>query len=107
VTPDSTTASYSAIWDLTQQMLEAARNSEWNQLAALEQVRSQMAIRVVAKHRENPVPPSEETAETIRKILACDQEIKERTEAWLTELRAILDSVNTERKLFQTYDPGA
>jgi len=106
VVDNSAAPSYSAILDLTRQMLEAARNGDWDQLTTLEQLRGHMATQLATRQRENPVPPSEESAEIIRNILVCDEEIKARTETRLTELRAILDSVNTERKLFKTYDIG-
>jgi len=107
VVDNSAAPSYGAILDLTRQMLEAARNSDWDQLTTLEQARSRMAMQMADKRDENPMPPSEESAEIIRNILVCDEEIKARTETWLTELRAALDSVNTERKLFQTYNSGS
>lgn len=92
-------SAYETAWALTQQMLETARNGEWDELILIEKKRA----KVVAELMQNRHDVDAKTNENIQRILACDAEIKTLTESWLGELRETLASTITEKKLLQTY----
>jgi flagellar protein FliT len=100
---------YESVADITDRMLAAAREGDWEKLAALE---SDCSSRVdILRRNDAPRQPlSEEAraqkAKIIRKILADDREIRSITEPWMTQLAAMINSAGTERKLSRAYDPG-
>lgn len=94
---------YETAWVLTRQMLDAAKNGEWDELILIEKKRAQ----VVADLMRSRPDVDARINETIQHILACDAEIKALTEAWLGELRETLDSTISEKKLLQAYGPPA
>lgn len=96
---------YEAVAGITAQMLAAARNSDWDQLAALEQRCSSQVARL--KVGEAPIPLSgivrQKKVEIIKKILADDREIRNLTEPWMHQLTALMHNASTERKLNRMY----
>lgn len=97
---------YDAIWRLTQKMLEAARQEEWDQLIELEQARA-AHIDAMMKQESEILWTQEEQfqkGELIRKILAADEEIKTLTATWMGELQEMLGSIGTVKKLSKTYE---
>lgn len=102
---DADASVYGEIRVLTRQMLDAARKSEWDELTLIEKKRAEMVAGLMARQQEAGALDAE-TAEIVRQILDCDEEIKALTEAWLGELREILASTSTERKLLHTYNPS-
>ncbi|MEO7032010.1 MAG: flagellar protein FliT [Herbaspirillum sp.] len=96
---------YETVADITEQMLVAARNNDWDQLAALEQHCSNQVARL--KVGETPEPLSgnvrQKKVEIIKKILADDREIRNLTEPWMHQLTALMHNASTERKLNQVY----
>jgi len=99
-------AAYSAAWNATQRMLEAARTEQWDALIALEQGRDGL----LAQLMQAPAQPSgdqqqaAETTRLIRSILAADQQIQGLTRAWMDEINGVLSSVQAEKKLLKAYD---
>lgn len=96
---------YETVANITDQMLAAARNGDWEQLVALE---TRCAGHVeVLKTGEQPVrltgASRDRKAEIIRKILADDREIRNLTEPWMAHLAGLINSTSTERKLNQAY----
>lgn len=95
---------YESVATITDQMLAAARNGDWDRLIALEthctdQVRmlkSGEPPRLTGELRERKV-------KIIHKILADDREIRNLTEPWMAHLAKLINSTGTERKLNQTY----
>lgn len=102
-------AVYEEISDITGKMLEAARNSDWDRLTALEAECSHRVQRL----REGDLKPvldpgSRQTkVRLINKILADDREIRNLTEPWMQRLTAMMNngmsSVENERRLNQAY----
>jgi flagellar protein FliT len=89
MTPDDVLAVYERIADLTEQMLTAARASDWTTMSGLEQQCAQVARTVEA----GPVPPLSGSARLrkvalLTKILATDRAITEITEPWMAQLAA-------------------
>ncbi|HVK94229.1 MAG TPA: flagellar protein FliT [Noviherbaspirillum sp.] len=96
---------YETVAAITDQMVVAARNGDWERLALLEShCASQVAI---LKQDESPAPLTagvrERKATIIKKILADDREIRNITEPWMAQLSAMIDSTSAERKLSKAY----
>jgi len=96
---------YETVATITNQMLAAARNGNWDELAALE-VHCSSHVATL-KAGEAPVPLSgllrERKVKIIQKILADDREIRTLTEPWMHHLSKLIDNAGTERKLNQAY----
>jgi flagellar protein FliT len=96
---------YEAVADITHQMLTAARDADWEQLAALE---SRCASHVATLKQDEPLAPltgvvREQKVRIIKQILAHDREIRNITEPWMEHLAALINSTNVERKLSKVY----
>ena len=97
---------YAEMLRLAQQMLESARQSEWDRLVGLEHERAAIADDLM-KHEENSVwsqTERERKADLIRSILKTDDEIKNLTQAWMGELQELLGSIGAEKKLHKAYE---
>lgn len=97
---------YENLWLLTQQMLNAARNGDWDALIEVEIKRNALVERLMAQNETaitNTVE-QQKTGEIIRKVLAADSEIKTLTESWQGELKDILGSIGIEKKLHKAYE---
>jgi flagellar protein FliT len=96
---------YESLWLLTQQMLNAARNGDWDALIEVEIKRNALIERLMAQNEAaitNTVE-QQKTREIIQQVLAADNEIKALTVAWQGELQEILGSIGTEKKLSKAY----
>jgi flagellar protein FliT len=96
---------YETVAIISDQMLAAARNGDWDQLTALE---SRCASHIASlKAGEAPVPLSggirDRKVKIIQKILADDREIRNITEPWMAQLSKMINSTGAERKLTQAY----
>lgn len=96
---------YETVAVITDQMLTAARNGDWDQLVELE---SRCASHVATLQSSEPPMPlqgenRERKVKIIRKILADDREIRNLTEPWMAHLSKLINSAGTERKLSQAY----
>jgi hypothetical protein len=102
---ESIPAVYENLWLLTQQMLNAARSGRWEALIEVEFNRNILIEQMMAQGESSIMSAIEQRkiSGIIRDILAADSEIKALTEAWKGELKNILDSVDTEKKLNKAY----
>lgn len=96
---------YESVAQITKQMLAAARQGNWDQLATLE---SDCAGHVhLLQAGEAPIKLTSELRHrkvvVIKQILADDREIREITEPWMARLSNLISSNNTERKLSVAY----
>lgn len=98
-------ALYESVADLTNQMLAAARDSQWDLLSQLEVRCAQHVDRL--KEHETRVVMSDDSRERkvaiIKKILEHDRNIRDLTEPGLKQLSALIQNTSTERKLAKTY----
>lgn len=99
---------YENVASLTNQMLNAARDRDWERLSLLE---SDCSLKVEAiKTADTPTRLSPELKErkirVIKKILADDREIRDITEPWMTELSQLMRSSNTAMKVNTAYGAG-
>jgi flagellar protein FliT len=97
---------YENVADIMQQMVEAARNSDWDQLTTLEtRCTEQVAI---IRQKDLPRQPlsthaREHKTRIIKRILADDRQIRDITEPWMVQLSALMNNAGTERKLARAY----
>ena len=97
---------YTEMLRLAQQMLESARQSEWDRLVEFEHERAAITDTLM-KHEESSVwsqAEQEKKAKLIRSILETDDEIKSLTQAWMGELQEILGSLGADKKLSKAYE---
>lgn len=96
---------YEKVAVITNRMVAAAREYDWERLAELE---SLCASHVeTLRQDESTVPLTgmvrEQKVKIIQKILADDREIRSITEPWMDHLSSLIKSTGTERKLSQAY----
>jgi flagellar protein FliT len=96
---------YETVAIITDQMLAAARQGDWDQLVALE---ARCATHIsTLKTNEPPVPLTGEVRDQkvriIKKILSDDREIRNLTEPWMAQLAGMINSTGTELKLSKAY----
>ncbi|SDA12068.1 flagellar protein FliT [Nitrosospira sp. Nsp18] len=98
-------AAYQSISNLTGEMVEAARASEWDKLEILEhrcaalvtQLRAAPPVRLTVDMQQQKV-------ELIHKILADDAEIRTHTEPWMKSVQTLLGNAGMARRVHQAYD---
>ncbi|MBC7572840.1 MAG: flagellar protein FliT [Herminiimonas sp.] len=98
-------ALYETVATITDQMLAAARQGDWEKVTLLEaKCASHVAI---LKRDEPPAPLTGEIrvrkVQIIKQILAHDREIRTIAEPWMTKLSQLINSTSAERKLSQAY----
>lgn len=102
---NSVISDYESLSSLTGQMRAAAADGEWDRLIALEQ---QCSLHVDRMKSAGEKSLPDETArqhkiQLIRKILADDAAIRNRTESWMVQLQGIMQSNRQEQRLSRTY----
>ena len=100
---------YETILAITGQMLDAARNDDWERLVALEKDCKKLVEELIAENYGLPLSSQlqRRKAEIIRKVLADDAEIRNITEPWMMQLQNLLRSAGRERKLSRAYVSGS
>jgi flagellar protein FliT len=96
---------YGSISDKTTEMLDSARQGDWDRLIALEHEYSALIARL---QRTDNSPPAnagfrDRKVSLIRKVLADDAEIRRYTEPWMNQLDLYLGSARQQRKLQSAY----
>lgn len=99
-----TISTYKGILAITEQMLQAAQNSNWDELVSLEHDCKQLANQLIEHHQQKLSEEQQKKKITlIQQILARDAEIRTITEPWLTHLQSLLTTHDQKRKLQRTY----
>jgi len=96
---------YESLSNLTSQMRTAATEGEWDRLIALEQQCSRHVDRMKSAG-EKSLPDEaarQHKIQLIKKILADDAAIRNRTESWMGQLQGIMQSNRQEQRLNKTY----
>lgn len=101
----STIVIYENVAGITKQMLLAAKQQDWDELAILE---ASCAAQIAQlKVEEDALPlPSEARARklaSIKSILADDREIRNIVSPWMVRLNSLMSSLHMEGKLTRTY----
>jgi flagellar protein FliT len=101
-------STYEAILAITNQMLEAAQNSDWDKLVAREQECRRLTEELIANGTGEALSGElqQRKVRIIRQVLADDAEIRNITEPWMAQLQNILGSAGRTHKLHRAYDPG-
>jgi flagellar protein FliT len=96
---------YARMADLTERMLAAAREGDWDQLIALEQQVAAQARRLQQDEARTPLQGElrERKVELIRRMLTADRAIRDLTMPWMAKLSALISSTGTERRLVNAY----
>ncbi len=95
---------YESLANLSGQMREAAVQGEWDKLIELEQeyLRSIAEIKPLDEV-DMDAASNLRKAELIKKILANDAEIRNRTKSWMDQLQRNMQSNRQELRLNRTY----
>ena len=96
---------YEAMVAITDQMVQAASDSDWDRLVLLEQ---QCAAHVrTLKESEAPNAlegaSRERKVSAIRKMLDDDRKIRDLTLPWMAKLSALINNTGAERRLARAY----
>ena len=98
-------AAYQSISNLTSEMVEAARASEWDKLELLEHRCAEVVMQIkAAPPVQLTVDMQKKKVELIHKILADDAEIRAHTEPWMKSVQTLLGNAGMARRVHQAYD---
>lgn len=101
----NTIAIYETVAKLTNQMLLAAKQQDWDKLAELEMCCAEQVENL--KNVEDSLPLAREARErkvaSIKSILADDREIRNLVSPWMVRLNTLINSYHTESKLTRAY----
>jgi flagellar protein FliT len=96
-------AAYATMASLTEQMVQAAKASDWDTLVDLEQ---RVAVHVQAlRAPQQPMQGAdrERKIELIRQMLNADRQIRDLTMPWMAQLSKLISSTGTERRVVNAY----
>jgi flagellar protein FliT len=95
---------YQRLSGITEQMRTAAAGGEWERLISLEQD-CRRKVEAIKPRDGIPSSPAERAQKLalLKKILADDADIRNRTESWMEQLQRIMQSTRSEQRLRQTY----
>ena len=100
---------YQEVAVITDQMLAAARTSDWDTLISLESSYASRIDEIKINDARHPLSVDERQQKIIllKKILADDSEIRAITEPRITQLAFLLSSTGNERKLNNAYNASS
>jgi flagellar protein FliT len=100
---------YENILFLTEEMLEAARQSDWERLIERERECCRQVQALAAAQVDTRLEPPfhRRKLEIIHKVLAGDAEIRDLIEPRMARLQEMLSGNRRERQLINVYGPGA
>jgi flagellar protein FliT len=96
---------YEAMVGITDRMLTAATNNDWDQLALLELQCAACVRQLKASGDGQPLAGQERVrkVDAIRKMLASDRQIRDLTQPWMAKLSAMMNNNATERRIARAY----
>ena len=96
---------YEAMAGITDQMLKAAAQSDWDRLVELEQQCAACVRQLKENEGAQPLAGAEreQKVNAIRKMLDCDRKIRDLTTPWMARLSALINNTGTERRLARAY----
>jgi flagellar protein FliT len=85
---------YEAIARASQRMLDAARRSDWDEVERQEDRCRTLIAALKAASLESPLRPADNRRrmDLLRRILADDAEIRDRSDSWLKQLERLISS---------------
>jgi flagellar protein FliT len=98
-------ANYESLSALTGQMLEAAKDGEWDQLISIEQQCSELVAAMKLLDAETILDEASNQLkkQLINKILSEDAEIRKRVQTWMSQLELSMQSNRQEQRLLHAY----
>ena len=95
---------YETMAVITDQMLRAANDSDWDRLAELEQ-QCALHVRQLKENEPQPLagPQRVKKIDAIRRMLAADRQIRDLTTPWMARLSALINNTSTERRVARAY----
>lgn len=98
-------AAYQAILAITDQMLQAAKSSDWDKLVTLERSCKHLTNQLMEQRTQSPLSEIQQKKkiDLIQQILARDAEIRTITEPQIAHLQNMLTSHDHQRKLNRIY----
>ena len=101
----NSTAIYETVAKLTNQMLLAAKQQDWDKLTELETSCAQHVEKLKTTEDISPLPREarERKVASIMSILAADREIRNLVSPWMVKLNSLMNSNQTEIKLTRVY----
>lgn len=98
---------YETVAQLAGKMLEAARHGQWDELVVIEQQRSEVLSELMMDAAQGKIPDvvADQVARLITPVLEADAEIASLAKEWQEELKGLLGSLGTERKISKAYGP--
>jgi len=99
---------YEYLSNLTGQMRGAAEQGEWDNLVGLEKQCSERVQVMKAQPTQAEIDEEARLRKVamIKKILADDAAIRNKTEVWMDQLQRIMHSARSEQRLKQAYSGG-
>ncbi len=95
---------YETMAVITDQMLRAANDSDWDRLAQLEQ-QCALHVRQLKEHEPQALAGAQRVkkVDAIRRMLAADRQIRDLTTPWMARLSALINNTSTERRVARAY----
>jgi flagellar protein FliT len=96
---------YEAMVGITDQMLTAATDNDWDRLAQLELQCAACVRQLKTSGDGQPLAGQERVRKVnaIRKMLASDRKIRDLTQPWMARLSSMMNNNATERRLARAY----
>lgn len=97
-------AVYEAMVVITDQMVLAATNNDWDRMVLLEQ-QCALHLRQLKDIEPQPLAGTERVRKVnaIRRMLDGDRKIRDLTTPWMARLSALINNTGTERRLARAY----
>jgi flagellar protein FliT len=104
MTSEDIVDTYETMAVITDQMLRAANDSDWDRLAELEQ-QCALHVRQLKEHEPQPLAGAQRVkkVDAIRRMLAADRQIRDLTTPWMARLSALIPNTSTERRVARAY----
>ena len=104
MTSDDIVDTYETMAVITDQMLRAANDSDWDRLAELEQ-QCALHVRQLKENEPQPLAGAQRVkkVDAIRRMLAADRQIRDLTTPWMARLSALISNTSTERRVARAY----
>ncbi|UVW27878.1 flagellar protein FliT [Massilia sp. H6] len=104
MTSEDIVDTYETMAVITDQMLRAANDNDWDRLAQLEQ-QCALHVRQLKAHEPQPLAGAERVkkVDAIRRMLAADRQIRELSAPWMARLSALISNTTTERRVARAY----
>ena len=103
-TSDDIVDTYETLGVITDQMLRAANDSDWDRLAELEK-QCALHVRQLKDNEPQPLAGQQRVkkVDAIRRMLAADRQIRDLTTPWMARLSALINNTSTERRVARAY----